>query len=394
MELRAPSRAVHCVHGYRRDVKILLLPAIALFTACTTEPKDNPEDAGPDATPTVTGVREIDLGTVQSDVAIKFSIPENTLGFHIVVEGINATEQVGISKLTSPSGELAIDGFFPKGSRGAAAGRSGIASASVPQTSFTAAKPVEHGEWAAEFSVASGQPAHAKVFIRSTADGAFHGGALDVRVYIPDGLIISSPSPAHAISASTAATDPDVKARIDSFYATLHDMFQLDRGTVELVSLPSTFASITDINERNDALKLTTGTTPAVHLILVNELVIYNTPIWGISAGIPGTAITSGHALSGIVVDISLGFPAVADGMTMVHELGHFMGLFHTTEQDRMTHDPIDDTPECVAGAAQCPDGNNIMYATFYGATGGVGLTTSEQQRRVVWGSPLYRATE
>lgn len=57
-----------------------------------------------------------------------------------------------------------------------------------------------------------------------------------------------------------------------------------------------------------------------------------------------------------------------------------------------MTHDPITDTPECTT--APCPDRTNIMFSTFYGAIGGVGLTTSEQPRRVVWGSPLYRQTE
>ena len=102
---------------------------------------------------------------------------------------------------------------------------------------------------------------------------------------------------------------------------------------------------------------------------------------------------TAGHSLAGIVVDISLGFPAAADGMTMVHELGHFMGLFHTTELNRNFHDGLTDTPECAGTAATCPDGTNIMFVLFYGATGGIGLTTSPQQRRVIWGSPLYNAT-
>jgi hypothetical protein len=36
---------------------------------------------------------------------------------------------------------------------------------------------------------------------------------------------------------------------------------------------------------------------------------------------------------------------------TMAHELGHQLGLFHTTEADGTMHDPISDTAECPASA-------------------------------------------
>ena len=54
------------------------------------------------------------------------------------------------------------------------------------------------------------------------------------------------------------------------------------------------------------------------------------------------------------------------------HEMGHFLGLYHTTERGFDPHDVIDDTPECLAsndrttlgiqGTAdvdECPDGQN-----------------------------------
>lgn len=368
-----------------------LASTIALVTACTWV--DDPPVVGDP--PVTIGVREIDLGSVTSDVPMTFSVPENTIGLHIVVEvdGSNGTEQIGIADVIAPSGEAVVDEFYPVGALLPAASEKGIAVVSIPFTSLTASKPVEPGIWTIEVNNPSGKPAHAKAFIRTTADGAFHGGKVDMRVYIPDGLMISDPTPAHAISADTAATDPAVAARIDSFFSTLHQLFELDRGTIEFVSLPTAFREIKDVDARDQALMMTStpGTDPVVHVVWVNELLLFNQPAWGVSSGIPGTAATAGHAMSGILVDVSLGFPAAADGMTMVHELGHFMGLFHTTEQDRSYHDPIDDTPACMAGVSPCPDSNNIMYNVFYGATRGIGLVTSEQQRRVVWGSPLYR---
>lgn len=55
-------------------------------------------------------------------------------------------------------------------------------------------------------------------------------------------------------------------------------------------------------------------------------------------------------------------------GATIGHELGHQLGLFHTTEGDGSQHDPIGDTPECRANGEadpdRCPDGELMMFWT------------------------------
>ena len=61
-----------------------------------------------------------------------------------------------------------------------------------------------------------------------------------------------------------------------------------------------------------------------------------------------------------------------------LHEMAHFLGLFHTTESDFSAHDILADTPECtssddannnnMADVSVCPDGLNLMFWTndFY----------------------------
>ena len=48
--------------------------------------------------------------------------------------------------------------------------------------------------------------------------------------------------------------------------------------------------------------------------------------------------------------------------------MGHFLGLFHTTESNAIDHDPISDTPECFfTYAYQCGQqygADNLMFRT------------------------------
>ncbi len=361
-----------------------MIGALWLVSACT--------DAAPE--PAV-GVTEVDLGAITSGTPFTITIPENAIGFHLVteVDGSNGTEQIGVSDLVSPSGEVVVEDFYSPRNHIPFETEFGIAAVSIPQTSATASKAVEAGEWTVTASIANNAPAHAKLFVRTTEDGEFHGGKLDVRIYIPDGLTVPTPS-AHTITAATAASDPSITAQIDGFYTTLKDTFDLDRGNVEFVALPSAFTDITP-ETRSEAMMMTSAPDdgPAAHFVLVDSLTYGGGNMsWGLTTWNPGTGMVAGQPMSGVFVNISVSKMPAADGMTMVHELGHFMGLYHTTEFDRTYHDPVDDTPECEVGASVCPDGHNIMFSTFYGASGGgIGLTASDQQRRVVWGSPLYR---
>ena len=115
----------------------------------------------------------------------------------------------------------------------------------------------------------------------------------------------------------------------------------------------------------------------------------------GKAGGIPGPPLLHGTHHSGVVVSMSDYYwygpnkAAARVAETMAHELGHQLGLYHTTESDGSYHDPLSDTPQCTndwngdgyVDAWECEDagGDNLM---FWSANLSANLT--DDQRYVI----------
>lgn len=89
--------------------------------------------------------------------------------------------------------------------------------------------------------------------------------------------------------------------------------------------------------------------------------------ILGLAGGPPGMAAVGGTSKSGVVVTTA-SFTSDPDEVAriMAHEGGHFLGLFHTTEKDGSSFDPLDDTPECTTDT----DGNGTYSTNECAGTG------------------------
>ncbi len=112
-----------------------------------------------------------------------------------------------------------------------------------------------------------------------------------------------------------------------------------------------------DIDEHSELLAYSAALgndDPGVNFFFVQGFTGWQ--LLGKAGGIPGPAFVNGTYSSGVAVSLSEYFTIDDDNLatnltaeTMAHELGHQLGLYHTTESDGTAFDHILDTPECPA---------------------------------------------
>lgn len=127
----------------------------------------------------------------------------------------------------------------------------------------------------------------------------------------------------------------------------------------------------------------------------------------GISGGLPGPFGQS-NQFNGVLINATANLGETAEvyarntAEIALHEMGHFLGLYHTTERQFNLHDVLDDTPNClvesdsvssgiggVADVEECRDGQNLMFwnSDFSGAK----TPLSSDQQEIIQRSPIAR---
>jgi len=112
------------------------------------------------------------------------------------------------------------------------------------------------------------------------------------------------------------------------------------------------------------------GVTPddllTVNVFFVDDFAIDGGGVLGISAGLPGAAGLHGARGSGLVFSAAVLNEPTLLGQVLAHEVGHFLGLFHTSEQNGYGYDPVNDTEQCSQSEwrnpSNCPDLRNLMF--------------------------------
>ncbi|MDF1702272.1 MAG: M12 family metallo-peptidase, partial [Planctomycetota bacterium] len=200
---------------------------------------------------------------------------------------------------------------------------------------------------------------------------------LDLNVWLADGL---------TVDAATAPSDTRLQAILSQMDSILGQQ-SVRIGDVDYydVSEPA-FDDVTSAGEFSQMLR-TTSAAAATRLNLFFVQTALGGGVVGVSATVSGPK-RNGTSISGVMA-IYGGFGTNVIGLIAAHELGHFLGLYHTVEQAG-GHDFVDDTVNCPATGTDplCPDEGG-GYLMHWQAVGGTDLSAG--QGLVLRAHPLLR---
>lgn len=216
------------------------------------------------------------------------------------------------------------------------------------------------------------------VHVKRSGGGLPATGVLDLNLHFTG---------AQGLTAANAPTDPGFQETLQSM-RDIYAQVGITLGEIRYLDVDEQYKKLETLDGAGSDLQAmfaeSEGGPDALNLYFVDSISAGAFGgfgvVLGIAGGIPGP-VAQGSWRSGVAIAIKpvAGVPAGVD-TTMAHETGHFLGLFHTSEQaffGPQLHDPLPDTPE--------NDESYLMFNT------GAGNVLSEWQGRVMRSSPWVR---
>lgn len=217
------------------------------------------------------------------------------------------------------------------------------------------------------------------LYVEPYANGSFSGEEFTVTVGMRRGSPGTTLGVNIAIIGGTEITDAEIEEAINVVDAIYAGGGAPAIGAVDLYEVEGPSVVDAEGTELDDIRAASYDSPDRINIILVSSFTESGT--LGIASGIPAPPF-SGTASSGLVIAVDEHLNADGTaldtqmlGETIAHELGHMMGLFHTTEAEGGEYDVIADTARCPDDAddgdgeftaEECADydGRNLMFWT------------------------------
>jgi hypothetical protein len=356
-----------------------------------------PAQAAPVGTPVLPAQA---LGTKSVGAPVSFTVPPGTGSMSILSQGFNVPvssitlgtqiipNSVVPSRVVNPSNALIFDDTAPTPTDGSAqqifyGGLSPFTGMmTVPNTSLSLLHAgvgggIQQGTW--QFTV--NDFALECTGISNCSPKTPSGNSYDIRVLLKPGLPAATGTVDIAFyfiggaitSAAAAKTGPGAAAfaRMLQTLGTFYANAGLCLGTVTLYDVPMwaqqkwMLVNADDESPCGDLSQIFTLSAPGnqINFFFVNGFKSRtggNLNVVGVDGSIPGSSSLGGNVNSGAAVNGSdLTTAGCVGGIDVVncgadevayivaHEGGHFMGLYHVTEQTGDAFDPLSDTPKC-----------------------------------------------
>lgn len=309
--------------------------------------------------------------TVLTSPAQSFTVPNNAVSFNLSLQGSGVDDAIGnslfIASITDPNGNP-VSPFDPN----ALFCDTGLCTALIPRNPQIAVTP---GEW--RFTLGTLQPTLEDLsFTNIDLELALRSGpSPDSTSTLPTSLKIQPYLTATTIDTTELGL---VLSALKSLAAS--NNLELAIEPTILISDPRFNEVSSSFNNNETAALVSMGAADSINIFFLESFAgVGGSGLVGISSGLPGTMGIAGK-YNGVLLNATATFSTdltryrQSTAEFSLHEIGHFIGLYHTTEQGFEANDVILDTPICekavhdvtpfdsIADTDECPDGLNIMF--------------------------------